>query len=210
MKGAVQAVCKIFGPNVKWYFFWSFLLYLGTGGVMIYYLFTSVQTSLCARNPSDLPMNCKCPDDFFICYKCQIEDIPAGYNITGKTAKYRNDAEVSFIDSQKLKAHCLPGFDDATTAKTNIVCPANESIFEYTGCPENRCKIFPKGTPGVPDFPSSRYLVSGCRATASFVAKSSCRIRCKDATPSYNMTDNTNSLLVPITCRACSTSSRST
>ena len=35
MKGAVQAVCKIFGPNVKWYFFWSFLLYLGTGGVML-------------------------------------------------------------------------------------------------------------------------------------------------------------------------------
>ena len=35
MKGAVHAVCKIFGPNVKWYFFWSFLLYLATGGVML-------------------------------------------------------------------------------------------------------------------------------------------------------------------------------
>merc|ERR1719456_1795486 len=98
----------------------------------------------------------------------------------------------NYVTYDTIKPSCIAGYCQQSDAagnclrKVSVICPFNESQFTFTGCDENRCMLDPKAESTTKD----RYVVTTCPAITDYVAPSTCRVRCKAATPSYN---NSNS-----------------
>jgi hypothetical protein len=135
---------------------------------------------------------------------CILEKKPRGYQLNpastdldvthgqGNPGDYITYTMTNFVTFDTIKPKCIDGFCQQTnpdtgacTKKVAVICPSNESEFTFTGCDENRCMLNPK----LPSTTKDRYVVAGCPAITDYVAGSSCRVRCKPATPSYNNTN---------------------